>query len=50
MTKDDSAYLHHILDPISNIESFTKNMDEEEFKSNELVRSAVIRQIEIIGD
>lgn len=50
MTKDDSAYLHHILDSISNIESFTENMDEEEFKSNELVRSAVIRQIEIIGE
>lgn len=50
MTKYDSVYLHHILDSISKIESFTGDMSDEEFKSNELVQSAVIRQIEIIGD
>jgi len=47
MSKDDKAYLHHILDSISNIEDFTESIAENEFKSNELVQSAVIRQIEI---
>ena len=47
MSKDDKAYLHHILDSISNIEDFTEGIEENEFKSDELVQSAVIRQIEV---
>lgn len=50
MKKDDKAYLNHILDSICNIEDFTKSLDEKEFKENELVQSAVIRHIEIIGE
>ncbi len=50
MKKDDKAYLNHILDSIYNIEDFTKSLDEKEFKENELVQSAVIRHIEIIGE
>jgi len=50
MSKDDKAYLHHILDSILNIEDFTENIEENKFKSDELVQSAVIRQIEIIGE
>jgi uncharacterized protein with HEPN domain len=50
MSKNDSLYLYHILDSISKIENFMENIDENEFKTNELVQSAVIRQLEIIGE
>lgn len=50
MSKDDGVYLYHILDSISKIEDFMKNINEKEFKTNELVQSAVIRQIEIVGE
>jgi len=50
MTRDDRAYLNHILDSISKIEDFTDKVSENEFKNDELVQSAVIRHIEIIGD
>ncbi|MFW6120074.1 MAG: DUF86 domain-containing protein [Petrotogales bacterium] len=50
MSKNDDAYLHHILDSISKIKDFTENIDKNKFKNNELVQSAVIRQIEIIGE
>lgn len=50
MSKNDKAYLQHIMDSISKIENFTKDKDGDDFGENELVQSAVIRQIEIIGD
>jgi len=50
MNKYDTSYLHHIIDSISRIENFTEDVDENEFKTNELVQSAVIRQMEIIGE
>ena len=50
MTKDESAYLEHIRDSIMRIEKYTSGMDESEFKSNELVQDAVIRQLQIIGE
>jgi len=50
MSKDDSLYLFHILDSISKIEDFMEDIDENEFKTNELIQSAVIRQLEIVGE
>ena len=50
MTKDESAYLEHMRDSIMRIEEYTSGMDESEFKSNELVQDAVIRQLQIIGE
>lgn len=50
MTKDESAYLEHMRDSIVKIEKYTSGMDESEFKSNELVQDAVIRQLQIIGE
>jgi len=50
MNKYDDVYLHHILDSISRIEKFTEGINKNEFKNNELIQSAVIRQIEIIGE
>jgi uncharacterized protein with HEPN domain len=50
MNRYDDVYLYHILDFISQIEKFTEGINKNEFKNNELVQSAVIRQIEIIGE
>jgi uncharacterized protein with HEPN domain len=50
MNKRDNIYLDHFLDSISKIENFTKDINEDKFKEDELVQSAVIRQIEIIGE
>lgn len=43
-------YLQHILDAIGRIERYTAGMDKQAFESNELVRDAVIRNIEIVGE
>jgi len=48
--KDDKIYIEHILFAIAEIEKFTKNVSEEQFLSDTLVHSAVIRQFEIIGE
>lgn len=50
MTEYDSSYLNHILDSITRIEKFIEGYNENQFKNSELVQSAVIRQIEIIGE
>jgi uncharacterized protein with HEPN domain len=50
MKRDDTVYLHHILDAIDLIEGYTKGMTENEFLSNSMAHDAVIRQIEIIGE
>jgi len=50
MKKDDTVYLHHILDAIDLIEEYTNELSENEFLSNSMARNAVVRQIEIIGE
>jgi uncharacterized protein with HEPN domain len=50
MKRDDTVYLHHILDAIASIEEYTKGMSENEFLSDSMVHDAVVRQIEIIGE
>ena len=50
MKTDQSAFLNHILDAIKKIEKYTQGIDEETFKTNDLVQDGVIRQIEIIGE
>ena len=50
MKRDDSVYLHPILDAINLIEEYTKEMTENEFLSNSMAHDAVVRQIEIIGE
>lgn len=47
--KDDRVYLRHIVECISNIESYT-NDDEEAFFSLKIIQDAVIRNLEIIGE
>lgn len=47
---DDSVFLHHILDAITRIEEYIKNVDEGYFLTNYLIQDGVIRQLEIIGE
>ncbi len=48
--KDDSVYLRHILESIGRVREFTRGVTEERFLKDALVQSAVIRQLEIIGE
>ena len=50
MKKDDTVYLHHILDSIRLIQKHTNEIDYETFLNDELVYNTVIRQLEIIGE
>lgn len=50
MPRDDSVYLHHILDAISTVESYLEGVDRQAFLDRRLVQDGVIRQIEIIGE
>jgi len=49
-TKEDSFFLEHMLESIENIREFTKTIQKEEFFKNKEKQSAVIRQIEILGE
>ena len=50
MDRNDLAYIDHILDCIRKINKFSKELTFEEFRKNELVQDAIIRNIEIIGE
>jgi len=46
----DKARLNHILDAISEIESYTKEATFEVFSQNSMMKFASIKQLEIIGE
>ena len=50
MQRKHKVYFEDILEAISNIEKYTENLHFEEFRENKLVRDAVIRNLEIIGE
>lgn len=50
MKKYNLVYLNHILDAISRIEEYTKDINYESFIINNLVQAGVIREMEIIGE
>lgn len=50
MPRDYDDYLNDILDAISKIEAFTKDMTFEGFKEDDKTVFAVIRAMEIIGE
>lgn len=50
MKRDDSIYLHHLLDAIGKIELYAHDLTEEAFSLNSLVQDAIARQTEIIGE
>ncbi len=50
MIKKDQVYLEHILEAITKIESFTKEISRFDFDHNVMIQDAIIRNIEIIGE
>lgn len=46
----DEARLKHILDAISEIESYTKDSTFEKFTKSSMMKYATIKQLEIIGE
>ena len=48
--KEDLAFIEHILDSISAIEEFSGNINKKEFSADRLRQSAIVREIEIIGE
>ena len=48
MPRDDTVYLHHILDAIAKVEEYIQDLRETDFQSSTLIQDAVIRQLEII--
>lgn len=47
---EDIPYIQHIMNAIVDIESFTKNLTKDKFLKDKLRQSAVVRQLEIIGE
>ena len=48
--KDDLAFIEHILDSINAVKEFSRNLSKEGLVSNRLRQSAIVREIEIIGE
>jgi len=48
--KDNLVYIHHILDAITQVETYLENVNFETFSSNRMIFDAVTRQLEIIGE
>lgn len=46
----DKERIKHLMDAISEIESYTKGITEQEFVSNSMMRIATVKQLEIIGE
>ncbi|MEK6982024.1 MAG: DUF86 domain-containing protein [Candidatus Micrarchaeota archaeon] len=50
MTKDPSFYLSHILESINKINNYLDGVDKEEFLDTNMLKDAVIRNLEVIGE
>ncbi len=50
MMRDSVTFLQHILDSIVAIEQFSEGLNKDAFKKDFLRQSAIIRQIEVIGE
>ncbi|MEK7376655.1 MAG: DUF86 domain-containing protein [Candidatus Margulisiibacteriota bacterium] len=48
--RDDSAYINHILDAITKIESYLSGISYDAFIATTLIQDGIIRQIKIIGE
>lgn len=46
----DEARLRHILDAISEIQTYVKDTDIDEFINNSMKKFATVKQLEIIGE
>jgi len=49
MAKDE-LFVGHILEAIANIKEFLRGVTHKKFIADKLIQSAVIRQIEIVGE
>ena len=50
MKKEPKIFLKHILESIEKIEKYSKDFSQEDFLKDDKTQSAIIRQIEIIGE
>jgi len=50
MRRDVRVYIEDILESITKIEDYTKEISEEDFYGNTQVQDAVLRRLEIIGE
>ena len=50
MKRNDTVYLSHIWDAITQIEIYTAGLSYDQFSQTRLVQDGVIRQLEIIGE
>lgn len=50
MKRDVGLFIEDMLSSIENIEEFSKSLDKEKFSKDTLRQSAIIRQLEIIGE
>lgn len=50
MKKDDLVYVNHIMDSIKDIEEFVSGADNKKFQEDKMLKYAVVRCIEIIGE
>jgi len=50
MKKEASVFVKHILASIENIESFSFGLSKAKFENDRLRQSAIMREIEIIGE
>jgi uncharacterized protein with HEPN domain len=50
MPRNYKVYLEDILDAVANIEKYTKGLSFKEFRVNMLVRDAVVKNLEVIGE
>lgn len=50
MKRDIGLFIEDIIEAIKNIEEFSKNLDKGKFSKDKLRHSAIVRQLEIIGE
>jgi uncharacterized protein with HEPN domain len=50
MPRDYKVYFEDIISAILNIQEYTKDLSFQEFSENKLVKDAVTRNLEIIGE
>ncbi len=50
MNRDYKLFIEDIKESIKQIEEYTKNISEEQFKRDLKIQDAVIRRLEIIGE
>ncbi|PAU93185.1 hypothetical protein CK503_13580 [Aliifodinibius salipaludis] len=48
--KHNKVYLSNILDAIDRILDYTEGISQKEFKENNMIQDAVVRNFEIIGE